>query len=80
MLLKSVSVKNILYAIIGFLIINYVCSSCHDLKILCLNISDIAIATIKGVDYRCIMHDISKSEAIRLLENSVFDDHKYKKF
>ena len=34
----------------------------------------------KGVDYRCIIHDVSKSEAIRLLENSVFDDHKYKKF
>ena len=77
MLLKSISVKNILYAIIGFLIINYVCSSCHDLKILCLNISDIVIITIKGVDYRCIIHDISKSEAMRLSENSVFGDRKY---
>ena len=38
---------------------------------LCLNISDIDIITDKGVDYRCIIRDISKSEAIYLLENSV---------
>ena len=41
-----------------------VCYGCHDLTMLCLNISDIAIITVKGVDYRCIIHDISKSEAI----------------
>ena len=44
---------------------------------LCLNISDIAIITFKDVDYRCIAHDISKSEAIRLLENSVLYDRGY---
>ena len=37
-----------------------------------VNISDIAIMTIKNVDYCCIIHNISKSEAIILLENSVF--------
>ena len=39
---------------------NSVCNGCHDLTMLCFNISDIAV---KGVDYRCIIHDISKSEA-----------------
>ena len=33
------------------------------------------ITPVKGVDYRYIIHDISKSEAIRYLENSVLDDH-----
>ena len=33
---------------------------------LSVNISDIAITTIKTVDYRCIIHSISKSEAIDL--------------
>ena len=42
-----------------------------------LNISDIAIITVKGVDYRCIIHNIRKSEAIHLLENSVLGDHGY---
>ena len=44
---------------------------------LCLNISDIALITVKGVDYCCIIHDISKSEAIHLLENSTLDDGGY---
>ena len=38
------------------------------------NISDNAIITIKDVDYCCIIHNISKSEAINLLENYVLED------
>ena len=37
---------------------------------LTVNISDIAIITVKNTDYRCIVHNISKFEAINLLENS----------
>ena len=37
--------------------------SCHDLTMLCLNLSDIAIITVKGDDYCCIINDISKSDA-----------------
>ena len=40
----------------------------------CLIFSDIVITTVKGVDYRCIIHDISKFEAIRFLENYILDD------
>ena len=36
--------------------------------ILCLNISDVAVITAKNVDYRCVIYNISKSEAINLLE------------
>ena len=43
----------------------------------CANISDIAITTIRNVDYRCIIHNISKSEAISLLKNSVLEDRGY---
>ena len=55
---------------------NFVCNRCHDLT-MCLNINDIAIITVKSVDYHCIIHDISSSEAIRLLGNSVIDDCGY---
>ena len=41
-----------------------VCSGCHDLTMFCLNISDITIITVRNVDYRCIIHNISKIEAI----------------
>ena len=41
---------------------------------LCLSLSDIANITVKGIDSRCIIHDISKSDVINLLENSVLAD------
>ena len=44
---------------------------------LCLNISDITIITVKNIDYRCIMYNISKSEAINWLEHSVLEDREY---
>ena len=44
---------------------------------LCFNTSDITIITVKGIDYRCIIHDISKSDAIHFLENPVLDDPRY---
>ena len=56
---------------------NSVCNGCHDLAMLSVNIRDIAIITVKDVDYRCIIQDISKSEAINLLKDSVLDDRGY---
>ena len=52
----------------GFKFQYYVCNDCHDLTMFCLNISDITIITVKNVDYRCIIHNISKYEAINLLQ------------
>ena len=49
-------------------------NGCHDLTMLCRNIIDTAIITVKNVDYCCIFYDISKFKAVNLLENSVFDD------
>ena len=37
---------------------------------LCLNVSDIAIAYVKRVDYSCVFHNISISEATRLFQNT----------
>ena len=56
---------------------DFVCNDCHDLTMLSLNIKDIEIITIKNVDYRCIIHNISKSEAINLLKNSVLENRGY---
>ena len=44
----------------GFKFQNSVCNGCHDLTIMYLNISDIAIIIVKGVDYRCIIHDMKQ--------------------
>ena len=61
----------------GFKFQDPLCNGCNDLTMLCLNLIDIAIITIENVDYRCIIHNISKSDVIHLLENSVLDDREY---
>ena len=43
---------------------SYACSRCHDLVMVSMDLSDIAILNIKRIDYRCIISRISKSEAI----------------
>ena len=63
----------------GFKFQDSVCNGCHVFAMLCVNISNIAIMTIKTVDY-CIIHNISKSEAIHLLENSVLENVGYINF
>ena len=61
----------------GFIFQVSVCNRYHDLTILSVNISGIVIIINKNVDYRCIIHNISKSEATNLLENSVLKDRGY---
>ena len=56
---------------------DYVFNGCHNLTILYLNLSDIATITVKGVNCRCNIYDISKSEANHLLENYVLKDYRY---
>ena len=38
------------------------------------NISNIAITAVKDVVYHYIIYEVSKSDTIHLLENSLFDD------
>ena len=38
------------------------------------DINNIAIITVEGNDYRCIIYGVSKSDTIHLLENSVLGD------
>ena len=47
-----------------------VCNRYHDLLMMSVNFSDIAILNIKGSDYRCIISLISKNEAINLMQNA----------
>ena len=45
------------------------CNRCHDLLMISVNLSDIAILNMKASDYRCIISLISKNEAINLWQN-----------
>ena len=43
---------------------------CHDLLMMPVNVSDIAILKIKGSDYRCIVNLTSTNEDINLMQNA----------
>ena len=43
---------------------------CHDLLKMSMNLSDIAILSLKSADYCCIISGISKSEAINVMQNA----------
>ena len=48
----------------------YICKECHDVLEMCMNLNDIAILNIRGVDYRCIINGISKSDGVNVLQNT----------
>ena len=43
---------------------------CHDVLMMSINLNNFAVFNIRGVDYRCIINEISKSDAIKLLLNA----------
>ena len=44
----------------GFKFQNSICNGCHDLAMLSVNISDIAIVTVKNVVYHCSKFEVIK--------------------
>ena len=46
-----------------------VCNGCHDVLMMSVNLSNIAILTIYGVDYCYIITEITKHEAIKVMQN-----------
>ena len=44
-----------------------VCNRYHDLLMMSMNLSDIAILNIKSLDYCCIIRGIRKNKAINLI-------------
>ena len=52
----------------------YLCNGCHDLMQKAISFNDVAIASIKGSDYRIHFWYMSKSDAISMLNNSCLDN------
>ena len=50
------------------------CSGCHDLSMMAYDLGDFKILNIKGVDCRCFVFNMSKNDAIKLLNNSSIDN------
>ena len=49
----------------------HVCNKCHDVLMTAYELKNIGILSVKGVDFRCILWDISRDEAVNRL-NRVF--------
>ena len=56
----------------GFKIQSNVCNRCHDLLMMSMKLSEVAILNIKSAGYCCIINGISKDETINLMQNANF--------
>ena len=52
----------------GFKFKRNICNGCHDVLMMSMNLTEIAIRNIHGADYCCIISRISKSEAMNLMQ------------
>ena len=74
MLIRQVNQKSAIFVAIGiFLDKGFkfqldVCNGWHDPLMMSMNLSDIAILSIHGADYCCIISRISKYEIINLMQ------------
>ena len=60
---------------IGYEYQPYICNKYHDLSMVVdYDLSNFMILNIKGVNYRCYIFNMSKNDAISLLNNSVLDN------
>ena len=55
----------------------YICNVYHDLLKISRNLDDIAILSINGIDFKCIISGISKSEAVKVLQNVDFNEKRW---
>ena len=76
MLIKQVYQKSMMFVTIVFFF-NYsfkfqpnACNRSHDLRVMSVNLSDIAILNIKDSYYYCIISLFSTNEVIDLLQNA----------
>ena len=59
---------------IGYKFEPYVCNGCHDISVMAYGLENIAILNVKGVDYRCVLWNMTRNDAINKVNNSELDD------
>ena len=59
---------------IGYKYEPYICNGCHDLSMMAYELKNIAILNVKGVDYRCVLWNVTKNDASNLLDNPWLDN------
>ena len=59
---------------VGYKFQPYVFNGCHAVSMMAYELKNIEILNAKGLDYRYILWDISKNDAINRLNNSMLED------
>ena len=59
---------------IGYKFEPYVCNGCHDISVMAYGLENIAKLNVKGVDYRCVLWNMTRNDAINKVNNSELDD------
>ena len=59
---------------IGYKFEPYVCNKFHDVSMMLYNLRNIQILNVKGVDYRCVLWNLTRNDAINRLNDSKLDD------
>ena len=52
----------------------HVCNKCHDILWMAYELENIAILIVKGVDYRNVLWNMTRNDAMNRLNNSNLDD------
>ena len=52
----------------------YFCNGCHDMSMMTYELENIAILNLKGVEYRCVLWNITRNDAINRLNIFELDD------
>ena len=60
----------------GFKSQRNVCNECCDILMRSINLNDIAILNIQGVDYNCIISSMNKSDTINVLQKDDLTEEK----
>ena len=67
-------IKDIVIKDVGYKFELYACNKCLDISMMAHELKNVAILSVKGVDYRCVLWNIIKNDAINRLNNSKLND------
>ena len=59
---------------VGYKFEPHVGNSCHDILMMVYELKNITIMNVKGVDYGCVLWNMTRNDAINMLGNSKLDD------
>ena len=59
---------------VGYKFEPHVCNGFHDILMMVCELKNIATLNAQGVDYRCVLWNITKNDAIDMLGNSKLHD------